>query len=282
MGARKYWRLAGLVLVIAGALIVVGLSREREATVAKRRSSMFRPRRIVLDPEKLRAHYRVAIARAKELAERTRSAAPERWRDGKTPEERLTHAKPLVEGMLVPCILGPADLCEALVDVTYACADGDARACIAAGQLLTETPPRPLVASAFFFYACKHGDAEGCARIEEIKHGTKPCEEDEFGCAHRAFRAGDQAGLETACSLGFAEACARVGYIVEETDPELARAYLEQGCQLGGTFLCKELGRRLSPGCEPEEDFPCYEPDPEQAAAAKLIACEVGLAGACE
>jgi TPR repeat protein len=66
-----------------------------------------------------------------------------------------------------------------------------------------------------------------------------------------------------------------------EGDPARARAYLETACQHGSPLACNELGRRLLPGCAPEPGAPCYPPDPDEAAAARAIACEVGFADAC-
>jgi hypothetical protein len=182
------------------------------------------------------------------------------------------------------CVLGPQTLCTTLLPLATACDGGDARACIAVGEYLADTPPRPLIATMYFMQACRIGDVEGCDRIDDTK-GPIPddCAEDPFVCAYRAYRAKDQpelarTALDQACALGVADACA---YMANATkgDVETSRAYFEAGCQLGSPMQCAELAHRLEPSCVPSPEQPCYAPDPAQAAAALAIACAAGWGG---
>jgi TPR repeat protein len=180
------------------------------------------------------------------------------------------------------CILGPGELCATLDESVTDCEHGDGQACLAVGQYLADTPPRPLIAISFFLYACKAGEQDGCARMKEIKDGpARPCEEDIFTCAWQGYRGGGNAErLDDACSLGVADACAWLEDHYKDDAPR-ARAYLETSCQLGNPMACQELGRRLTAGCAPGPDGPCYPPDAGEAAEAKAIACEAGFAEAC-
>jgi hypothetical protein len=179
-----------------------------------------------------------------------------------------------------------------LAETGMDCADGDAQACLAVGQYLTDTPPRNLTAIVFFAAACKVGDEVACAREKEIKTPmTAPCLDDLFRCAWQAYRSQDLARLEEACTEGVADACSWLIMKADDLDDlETSRTYLEHACQLGSPLSCQELGRRLDPRCRPErprsEDgqpmyFPCFPPDPDQAAEARAIACEAGFAEAC-
>ena len=175
------------------------------------------------------------------------------------------------------CILGPGELCTALADVIAACDGGDGASCLAVGQYLQDTPPRPLIANAFFITGCKFGDQLACARRDEIGNGpAKTCEEDLLACAWRANLAGDEVVLDQACVAGVADACAVLVAKVDE--PALKRQYLEESCQLGNPMACTALGAKLRPGCTEE----CFPPDPEQAAAALAIGCAAGWADACK
>lgn len=178
-----------------------------------------------------------------------------------------------------PCVLGTDALCTAIAPLVTACDGGDARACIAVGSYLADTPPRPLIASVYFLQACRIGDVEGCDRLDDSK-GPVPddCAADPFVCAWRAYRAKDQAALDEVCALGVADACA---FMADATkgDVEVSRAYYEAGCQLGSPMQCAELGHRLQPSCVPSPEQVCYPPDPAQAAAALAIACAAGWGG---
>ncbi len=226
-----------------------------------------------LDVAAFRARLALRRARALEFQRRYPPAVP-------TGERKRTSN--LANGMLTPeCILGPADLCASIAGTVDACDEGDASACLAVGQYLQDEPPRPLVALSFFYYACKGGDQAGCDRKAELKAPMTtppaPCEDDPLACAWQAMRTKDEERFDHACSLGVADACA---YMMDATkdDPERARAYLETACQLGNPMTCVELGRRLTPGCT---EAPCYAPEPQAAAAAWTIACEVGFTEAC-
>ena len=177
------------------------------------------------------------------------------------------------------CILGPQALCTALMPQVTACDGGDARACMAVGEYLADTPPRPLIATVYFLQACRIGDVEGCERFDDTK-GPVPedCAADAFTCAWRAYRAHDQVALDKACALGVADACAGMADATK-TDVDVSRAYFEAGCQLGSPMQCAELAHRLEPSCAPSADQPCYAPDPAQATAALAIACAAGWGG---
>jgi hypothetical protein len=177
------------------------------------------------------------------------------------------------------CTIGPQTLCTALVPLVTACDGGDARSCMAVGEYLADTPPRPLIANVYFLQACRIGDAEGCERFDDLK-GPVPddCAADVFACAWRAYRAHDDAALDQACALGVADACAGMA-LATKTDADVSRAYLEAGCQLGSPQQCAELAHRLLPSCVSAPEQPCYPPDPAQAAAALAIACAAGWGG---
>lgn len=213
-------------------------------------------------------------ARAQALALRRRAAPDDAGVPTGPPRSHLAAT------MLEPaCILGPVDLCRAIADTVDACDAGDGQACLAVGQYLEDNPPRPMVALSFYLYACRSGEQGGCDRMAAIKTlaaSPAPCDDDPMACAWQALKAQDEARLDRACSLGVADACA---FMLDraEHDPPRARGYLEASCQLGNPMACEELGRRLAPACD--ED--CYPPDPEAAAEASTIACEVGFAAAC-
>lgn len=248
------------------------------------------PTRRGVDVETYRASYRQRLASARQVAARRRAAAARPRND--VDAARAAAARTfLMRDMMEPrCILGPGELCAALDEPVTDCADGDAGACLAVGQYLADTPPRPLIAISFFHYACKAGDEEGCRRMKEVKEPmTASCADDPFRCGWLAARSQDPAQLDAACTEGVADACAFMEHLHVE-DTETSRTYLEAACQLGSPLACQELGRRLMPGCEPErplsEDgqpmyFPCYPPDPVQAAEARAIACEAGFEEAC-
>ncbi len=187
----------------------------------------------------------------------------------------------LGSSMLSPrCILGPADLCDAIASTVADCDAGDGSACLAVGQYLEDAPPRPLIVMSFYFYACKHGEQAGCDRRDALKAPAAdpptPCADDPMACAWQGSRAKDPARLDQACAHGVADACAWMAHH-HEADPARARVYFEAGCELGSPLVCDELARRLSPDCD--ED--CYPSDPAAALAAATIACEVGFDDAC-
>lgn len=248
----------------------------------KRASTTARVRRIKLDLQKLRMQRRVLVERIETLR-KEREIRRAQLGEG-TPRSTKTPRYGPVASMLSPCWFGPAALCEMVAELVLDCEEGDARACLATAQLLLDQPPHDAAAAMMFFQlACKHGDQEGCARTQEARFGTKPCADDLLACGVRAIRTEDVALQDEACSLGVAVACAHAMENADrEDDEELGRAYLEQACQLGDPLMCKELGRRLRPGCEPEEQWPCYAPDAEEAAAATAMACEAGWGETCE
>ncbi|MDQ3364460.1 MAG: hypothetical protein M3680_03435, partial [Myxococcota bacterium] len=181
------------------------------------------------------------------------------------------------KNLLEPCILGPGELCELLAELVTDCDAGDALACMAVGQLLADTPPRPLIASVFFHQACRIGDAAGCEREADLRPPSEvPCARDPFACSWRAYRARDAVLHEQACSLGAGDSCLILADLYK-ADVARARAYVEAACQSGHPMACRELGLSLSPECRPSEDRPCYPPDAAQARAAFEIACAAGV-----
>jgi TPR repeat protein len=185
-------------------------------------------------------------------------------------------------GVLEPCVLGAAELCNAVRPLTRACERHDARACLAAGQFLTDAPPYPLAASVYFLNACLIGDAEGCERIYESDEEPKrSCDSDPFACGRHAMATLDRGLLDEACSAGVADACSMMLRFTRD-DPDTSRAYLEAACQLGMPMACEEVGRSLSPGCVVGDFQYCYSPDLAEAQAAYKMACEAGWASACK
>lgn len=283
-----------VVALLASAAVVLGPRLVEENTVGKR------PRgdRRGVDLERYRASYQQRLDAARRLVARRKAARAATARDAGTPLSPEQHrARGLAKGVWQTttepqCMLGPAELCMMLAETGTECADGDAQSCLAVGQYLVDTPPRPLIAIGFFAAACKLGDDAGCAREKEVKEPmTAPCTDDIFRCAWLAYRSQDAARLDEACSEGVADACSWLIMTADDADDLVrSRTYLEHACQLGSPFACEELGRRLDPRCRPErpisEDgqpmyFPCFPPDPDQAAEARAIACEAGFAEAC-
>jgi hypothetical protein len=240
----------------------------------------WRTRRAALDVEKYRAWQQKWLALAQALSS---------GRDRPIIEAAPTPRKKQIAGLLMEpeCILGPGEMCSTIADLVSECENGDGASCLAVGQFLSDLPPRPLVAKAFFWYGCEFGDALACARQAQFKEAMRDgsehvaCEQDLFLCALQAYRRNDESQLDEACSLGVADACA-VMSDKSSSDPGRARAYLEAACQLGNPMTCNELGGRLSPDCEPAPDHRCYPPDPAEAAKAFAIACEAGWEEACQ
>lgn len=282
----------GVIAVVVGVALVGGglgwwLLRAGETSQSTARSASDSPR---LDAEKYRADIRKRLERARKVDDRRKraqaaalamsgDAGPNRPKS-----ERPSSMKGMSRDLMEPrCILGPAELCAAIDDSAIACDDGDGQACLAVGQYLADTPPRPLIALSFFLYACKSGAEEGCARMKDIKEGpVRPCEEDIFGCAWKGYRGKDSDRLDDACSLGVADACAWLENHYKD-DPARARGYLETSCQLGNPMACNELVQRLTAGCKPDPEVgrTCYPPDPAEAEEARTIACEAGFEEAC-
>ncbi len=244
-----------------------------------------------VDVNAYRASYRERLERARQVVARRRAARAATGaavsRDAAAGRAHIVH-----QLMEPQCILGPAALCEAIAEAVLDCADGDGQACLAVAQYLADTPPRPLVALAFLHYACEAGEADGCRRMQEVKEPTDaPCADDPFRCGWGAFQSRDLGRLDEACTHGVADACASLNTTHDDADDLVrSRSYLEAGCQLGNPMACEELGRRLDPACRPERRlsddgqpmyFPCFPPDPAQAAEARAIACEAGFEEAC-
>jgi hypothetical protein len=174
------------------------------------------------------------------------------------------------------CTLGPRELCTSLAPLIDGCDGGDPLDCIAVGQFLEDTPPRPFFAQSFFAQACRIGDPAGCRRVDELKSDRGlPCERDPFACGLEALRSQDRNRLDESCSLGVAASCSYMAMFTTG-DLEVSRAYLEAGCQLGEPAICQDLGHRLQPDCESTELAPCFPPDPSLARAALEIACAAG------
>jgi hypothetical protein len=273
----RRWVLAGAAVVGAAGIAWLALRRDAHPEHAR----AVKPRRVDV------AAFQVDVA---QRLERAHKLAPV----SSKPASATTSANKLFGKGVAPhmgaglieqqCILGPQTLCTAITPLVTACDGGDARACMAVGEYLADTPPRPLIATAYFAQACRIGDVEGCERLDDTK-GPIPddCAADPFVCAWRASRAKDQpelahAALDQACALGVADACASMAFAMK-ADAAVARAYLEAGCQLGSPMQCAALGHALLPTCTPTDDEPCYPPDPAQAAAALAIACAAGWGG---
>lgn len=258
----------------------------RAADEAATRVSDAAPAAAKLDVRAYVAAHRARMERAKRLAEERKAVSPRPLPAGGGSGSGSTTAgaiKMKGRSLLEPsCVLGTAELCGLLAGVIDECDAGDGQACLAVAQYLADTPPRPLIAVTFFVLACRRGEEAGCERNALVKSGAMPeaCADDPFVCAWIAYKAKDVERLDDACALGVADACA---WMIEhyQDDAPRARAYLEMACQLGNPMTCMELGRRLSPGCTPAPDQPCYPPEPAEAAAARAIACAAGWKDAC-
>ena len=241
-----------------------------------------------LDPIAFHTEQAIKLGRARATSKHV-SGKPVPWTSSgeppshKWPKQGLGVLPNLGSQLLEPaCVLGPGELCAALADPIHRCDAGDARACLDVGQLLAETPPRPLIASAYFLQACRIGDALGCARLDELKPPSDvPCEQDPFACGWQAYRSKDRTRLDEACALGMADACVVLADL-DEDDVDASHAYLALGCQLGSPPACLGLAERLAPGCTPNEQHRrCYAPDELEARRALEIACGAGWAAAC-
>ena len=229
--------------------------------------------------------------RARQLAaDRQRSArvtppVPSTQPSSKWPHQGRGAMRDAGKDLIDPsCVLGPAELCDALADLIIDCDAGDASDCLAVGQFLADTPPRPLIAITFFLQACRIGDPTGCERLDALKEPPSvPCAEDPFACGWWAYRSNDAALLDEACTQGVGDACAARSHQTHD-DIGRARSYLESACQHGNPMTCMELAHRLSADCVPDELRSCYPPDAAQARAALEIACSAGwdLDGVCE
>jgi hypothetical protein len=274
-----------LVVVVAVAAALLWIRRGSQAHPVRARATQPAP----LDVGRFHAQEAARLGRAGDLAARPASAgggvptgsgsgsAARRWLQQGL--GALPHAG---KDLIVPCTLGPADLCARLAPLVERCDAGDADDCLAVGQLLADTPPRPLIANVFFAQACRIGDAAGCERLDQIGSGADPgvpCEQDPFACGWRAYRTHDEALLDEACALGMADACAMNAFLAGD-DRETERMYLASACQLGNPMACAELGYRVSPACVTTAEHVCFEPrDAAQAKAALDIACAAGWGG---
>ncbi len=233
-----------------------------------------------LDVELYRQAYRTRRERAKEVARQHAMRMAASSDGGVSAGLRAARAEGRMQLIEPQCILGPAELCELLRETVVDCANGDGVACLAVAQYLQDTPPRPLVALSYLLFACQEGEQEGCARMAVVKDKARPegpCDDDVFRCAWWSYIRKDEVMLDQVCALGVADACAHLEY-ANQGDPARARTYLEIACQLGNPMTCRELARRLTPGCRPSnDDGPCYRPDPAEAEAARTIACEAGF-----
>jgi TPR repeat protein len=276
--------IVAIALVLAGAIAFVLLRRDGGSKGAKVPAVASGSGAGRVSVERYRASYRQRLEAARQVVARRRAAQVTAERAAGVGDGGVRRVgMPLGRTMMEPqCILGPAELCATIDDTVTACDDGDGQACLAVGQYLIDTPPRPMVALSFLLYACRAGEQEGCARMEESKQPmTAPCAEDPFRCAWTALKAKDKERMDEACTEGVADAC--TFFLNEyEQEPERARTYLEHSCQLGNPMACMELGRRLSPQCKEAPEEPCYAPDADQAAEARTIACEAGFAEACD
>jgi len=221
------------------------------------------------------------LARARELAARR----AEHRADPPVLPVRLRLGKMLVDG---GCVIGPHELCESLTATIADCESGDAATCLAIGQLLADTPPKPLVASAFFLQACASGSREGCERNAQLQASgsdapSPSCEDDALACAWRGYRDHDPAILDDACAHDVADACL---WMISQVGDDLARSreYLERACQLGSSIACAELALRLSASCRPgasAETSVCYPADEAEASRARAIGCAAGWGSGC-
>lgn len=203
--------------------------------------------------------------------------------EGAWPLQGLGPLPDIGAGLSKPhCVLGPGAQCAALDSLIAGCDGGDADDCLAVGEYLADSPPRPLIANTFFMQACRIGDADGCDRYYRLRAGSdEPCDQDPFGCEWRAYRSHDPVLADQACSLGAADACLTASDLAN-ADPERARSYLEKACQLGNAAACMELGARLGPGCTPTPTRVCYPEDAAESRAALEMACDAGWAEACD
>lgn len=267
-----------VVCVTLGVLAAIGWRSRTPARDTSRAdevtASGSNPGRRALDVAAFRAQVQRLVERGKAIAgAKSPSAAGSA---AGPPKPRGTLA-----GMLEPCVLGPAELCTLLAGLVDECDAGDGQTCLAIGQLLADTPPRPLIAIAFFVRACKAGEPTACERYEATRRDSgAPCEDDPFACGWLGYRSGDPAALARACALGVGDACSKLS-MQSEADPVRAQGYLERACQLGVPMACEELGHRLSPDCAPTPTRVCYPPDPTEAQAALEIACAAGWQDAC-
>jgi hypothetical protein len=272
----------GVVSVLVVAVLAsagVALWQCRSDPPPARRTAQ-RTGKIVLDYAAIRRERDARVAKAKALVARYNPQAHRKKPD--QPSENMHLVEPF-------CLLGSPDTCLALVPLIEDCDAKQGAACLALGQFLSETPPRALIAPYFFHLACRAGAMDGCDRWEELKAPSKPCDEDPFACGWAAYRSGDPIRQDQACMTGFGEVCLVLGFQTTDDD-DLRRDYFELACQQDARGGCSMLGRLLAPGCE-DDDEPamwsggagkCLPSDQEASAQANALACEAGMAEACE
>jgi hypothetical protein len=271
---RRWFVLVALVALAAIALVTWRLVREEPRT---RRRATTQSR---LDVAAFRAELAERVRRAKLLVSKRAASAPAEPPRSKAWDQKGKGPLPMVKTLLEEpqCWVGPTAMCDALHPIAEACAEGDARSCMALGQHLADEPPRILIASVFFYTACRIGDEEGCKRMDSIQASTV-CEDDPFACSWRALKTSDPALHEEACSLGAAESCAMLAF--DEKDDAKRLAYYETSCQLGHTMACDVLAQLVSPDCDESETTLCLPVDEEAEKRAKAIACEAGFTDHC-
>lgn len=268
-------RVTGIVIGLVVALVLLGTRCGHPEAPAPPPDPP-RTGRVTLDVEHIRRVREARRAKAQALVERYNPTA--RRRPGASTEYLF-----LVEPF---CLLGSPDVCLVLVPLLEDCGDGQGDACFALAQFLSETPPRALVAPMLFGDACRAGVPEACERYQELlRPPSRPCEEDPFVCGWRAYLGTDRDKRERACAMGFGEVCLVLA--ATASDAEDRRIHLEHACQLDARGGCYYLGRLLAPDCETRSDpvtdeYGCLPTDAEGSTQALALACEAGLAEACE
>ncbi len=272
--ARRWIVLGSLVALAIVALIAWRVVREKAH--ARQRATPSR-----LDVAAFRAVLAERVRRAKQIQVTRPAGSPAEPPRSKAWEKKGSGPIKGVVDLLRDrqCWVGPMALCDALQPLAEACAQGDARSCIAVGQYLSDEPPRILTAVIFFHAACRIGDEDGCKRLDAIEVAPETCEEDPFACQWRAYKSKDMALHDQACSLGAGESCAMIAF--EEKDSHKRLSYYETACQLGHTGACDLIVKLSSPTCEDDDGDYCLPVDEEAAARAKVIACEAGFTEHC-
>lgn len=272
----RRWVALGLVLVVVG--LIAWRWNQRELPNV-RRSDDPPPSR--LDAKAFREQLAAVLQRAKQVAARRAPVVAEASpvpSPGSWARKGIGPAPGMTTMLITPqCILGPHEVCLLLADLVAGCDAGDALDCLAVGQFLADTPPRALIVITFFYQACRIGDPIGCERVEHLRAASDvSCEADPLACGWRAYKSGNRADHEEACSFGAAESCS---YLSDQTtDLDESRAYLEMSCQLGMPTSCWALALKLSPKCHEDEAAlgPCYPVDEAAAKTAREIACAAG------
>jgi TPR repeat protein len=132
------------------------------------------------------------------------------------------------------------------------CDAGDGDGCALLGRRRLEDGNDGPEARDLFERGCEQGSAASCFELASVQD-QRPSEEEPMACAED-----DAPCHQTACRLGQANACTRLGALLEQQDAQaLGRAFgsYERACAMGDWVGCGELGRFYEQGLVVPRDY---------------------------